>query len=77
MSDLTAKSAILVSILLASGCGASSNALDTTSAKAQAERKEAAEHYGNSQYADLKPLGAEDEQKDKDADARRNEGEGK
>ncbi|RNF85102.1 hypothetical protein EER27_04795 [Lysobacter psychrotolerans] len=74
---MTAKSALLVFILLASGCGASSNELDLNSAKAQAERKAAAEHFGNSQYADVKPFGAEEEQKDKDAGAKRDEGESK
>jgi hypothetical protein len=58
----------LVAIAALSACGA--DAPQVESAKAQAERAEAAQHYGNSQYADLKPIGAKkagDDKKDAQA----------
>ena len=57
---------MLVAAVLA-GCGDKS-VIVVDNAKAEAERKAAAEHFGNSQYAKLEPLGAPKAEKPKKAD---------
>jgi hypothetical protein len=53
--------ALVLAIAAAFVAGCTSSALpDTESAQAQAERKAAAEHFGNGQYADVTPIGAEE-----------------
>lgn len=49
--------AVVLAVTL-SGCGG--NDLDLNSAQAKAEREEAAKHFDNMKYADVKPIGAEE-----------------